>query len=101
MPFIGTFSVFLTLLAIVVGPAAASLEQAPSANLRFVHAVPGVGKATLTAGDTEVGSAAFGEATPFASVPAGAAKLELDAEGGTLEADEQLQAGRSYTVIAL
>ena len=100
IPLIGTFSVFLTLLAIVIGPSGVAFAQAP-AKLRFVHAVPGVGEATLTAGDTEVGSAAFGEATPFADVPAGDAKLSLEAEGGTIEADEQLQAGRSYTAVAL
>jgi hypothetical protein len=100
IPFIGTSAVFLTLLAIVLGPAASSFAQAP-AKLRFVHAVPGVGEATLTAGDTEVGSAAYGEATPFADVPAGSAELALEAEDGTLEASDQLQAGRSYTVIAL
>jgi hypothetical protein len=81
-------------------PAASAFAQ-DSAKLRFVHAIPGVGEATLTAGDMEVGSAAFGEATPFANVPAGSATLALEAEDGTLEADEQLQAGRSYTVVAL
>lgn len=81
-------------------PSGVAIAQGP-AKLRFVHAAPGVGEATLTAGDIEVGAAAFGKATPFADVPAGSAQLELEAEGGTLEATEQLQAGRAYTVIAL
>lgn len=72
-----------------------------SAKVRFVHAVPGVAEATLSAGDREVGSAPFGEATPFADVPAGQATLSLSSEGGNLEADEQLREGRSYTVVAL
>jgi hypothetical protein len=92
--------VFLTLVAMVTMPAASSFAQAP-AQVRFVHAIPGVDEATFTAGDAEAGSAAFGQATPFADVPAGGAKLKLQADGGTLETDEQLQAGRSYTVIAL
>jgi hypothetical protein len=86
-------------------PAASSLAQdtaAPdTAKVRFLHAVPGVGEASLNAGDAEVGSATFGKATPFAEVPAGDIALNLEADGGTLEADEQLQAGRTYTVIAL
>ena len=101
IPLIGKFAVFLTLFAMVLMPAASSFAQEDTAKVRFVHAVPGVGEASLRAGDSEVGSAAYGEATPFADVPAGAAGLSLEAEGGTLEADEQLQAGRSYTVIAL
>ena len=100
IPFIGTFAVFLTLFAMLVVPAASSFAQ-DTAKVRFVHAVPGVGDASLRAGDREVGSAAFAEATPFANVPVGSVKLTLEADGGTLEADEQLQAGRSYTVVAL
>ena len=105
IPLIGKFAVFLTLFAMLTVPAASSFAQDTAAQntakVRFVHAVPGVGEASLRAGDSEVGSAAFGKATAFADVPAGDVKLNLEADGGTLEADEQLQAGRTYTVIAL
>ena len=101
IPLIGKFAVFLTLFAMLVVPAASSFAQDTPHKVRFVHAVPGVGEASLHAGDSEVGSAAFGKATAFADVPAGDVKLNLEADGGTLEADEQLQAGRTYTVVAL
>ena len=105
IPLIGKFAVFLTLFAMLTVPAASSFAQDATtqntAKVRFVHAVPGVGEASLRAGDSEVGSATFGKATAFADVPAGDVTLNLEADGGTLEADEQLQAGRTYTVIAL
>ena len=71
-------------------------------SVRFVHAVPGVGEATLAVGGKEIGAAGFGEATDRAAVPAGPATLELSApEGVKLTAGQDLKAGRSYLVVAL
>lgn len=67
-----------------------------------MHAVPGVGEATLAVGGHEIGGAGFGEATDQVPVPAGPAALELSAPDGVqLSADQDLKAGRSYLVVAL
>jgi hypothetical protein len=73
-----------------------------SSSVRFVHAVPGVGSATLDADGVEIGTAGFGETTEQVSVPAGDSKLGLTAPDGVeLNADQDLEAGRSYLAVAL
>lgn len=76
--------------------------QSPSAEVRFVHAVPGVDPAVLSVAGTEVGSAGFAEATKFASVAAGEVKLALAVPKlGTLTDTAELVGGRAYTVVAM
>lgn len=79
------------------GAAAASTAQ-----VRFLHAVPGVGNATLSAEGVNVGGAGFGDKTGFASVPAGDDPLVLHGPGGlVLKGSAAFGAGHAYTVIAL
>lgn len=86
----------------VATSASPALAAGDDARVRFVHAVPGVGKATLSVADQEVGSAGFGEAGDPADVPAGPAELALAAPGGVkLSSERDLAAGASYTVVAL
>ena len=76
--------------------------QGPGAEVRFVHAVPGVDPAVLSVAGTEVGSAGFAEATQFAPVPAGEAELALAVPKlGTLTERAELAGGRAYTVVAM
>jgi hypothetical protein len=73
-----------------------------SAQIRFLHAVPGVGEATLTADGQPVGSAAFGRVSAAAAVDAGPATFVLEAPGGvTLTKRAKLAEGASYTVVGL
>jgi hypothetical protein len=86
-----------TTFALSTGAAA---EQ--TAQVRFMHAVPGVGAASLSASGVKVGRAGFGDVTGFATVPAGKAPLVLHGPGGlVLKGSSVLGAGRAYTVIAL
>lgn len=88
-----------SILLLFALPASAS---AKTADVRFVHAVPGVGKATLEAGGQPVGSAGFGEATDQVAVPAGQTAFQLSAPGGVeLTGDEQLEAGKGYLLVAM
>jgi hypothetical protein len=89
------------LLAVaLLAPAGAAAEQ--TAQVRFLHAVPGVGSATLSADGVKVGSAGFGEKTGFATVPAGDEALVLHGPGGlVLKGSDTFGAGHAYTVIAL
>ena len=84
---------------LLTAPAAFAKE---TAQVRFLHAVPGVGDATLSAGGEEVGSAGFAEATDLVAVPAGESDLLLSASGGVeVEGSETLEPGSAYTVIAM
>jgi len=96
--------------SIILGAVFTVLLSAPSAlaastddaQVRFVHAVPGVGLGTLTADGQDVGAADFGETSDMVAVPSGPAQLELSAPDGVeLSAAPDLTAGASYTVIAL
>jgi hypothetical protein len=81
---------------------AGSASAASQAQVRFVHAVPGVGNAELQVGGTTVGSAGFGESTDFASVPSGDQEASLAVPGvGTLKADVDLGEGGAYTIVAI
>lgn len=89
-----------SILAMV--PVAVAGAAQDGARVRFLHAVPGLGAATLKAGDVTVGDADFGEVTGFASVPSGSGDLTLAAPDGlTLKGSGDFAAGSSYTVIAL
>ena len=91
--------------AVAIGMVAAPVafaQNSTDAEVRFVHAVPGVGVAALSVSGTEVGSAGFAEGTEFAAVPADQAELSLAVPGGDALTDEaQLEAGRAYTVVAM
>ena len=87
-------------IAMLLATGSAAAKQ--TAQVRFLHAVPGVGTATLTASGATVGSAGFGEKTGFATVPAGDSQLVLRGPGGlVLKSSDQLDGGRAYTIIAL
>jgi hypothetical protein len=89
----------LAALMLMAGSASADSSQA---QVRFVHAVPGVGAAQLSVGGSTVGSAGFGEATNFAFVPAGQQQASLAVSGvGTLKSDVDLNAGGAYTIVAM
>ncbi len=73
-----------------------------STQIRFLHAVPGVGEATVTADGEQVGSADFGQVSAPTSVPAGKTRLVLKAPGGvTLTKTQRLADGASYTIVGL
>jgi hypothetical protein len=86
-------------LMLLSGSAAAASGQA---QVRFVHAVPGVGTAKMSIGGTTVGSAGFGESTDFAFVPAGEQQAALAVPGvGTIKSDVHLSEGGAYTIVAM
>jgi hypothetical protein len=79
-----------------------------SASVRFVHAVPGAGAATLNvsvAGAERSSSAvAFGKASAPIDIDAGDAKLTVVPSGGgdaLASAEQKLEDGRSYTAVAM
>ena len=81
---------------------AGSASAASQAQVRFVHAVPGVATAELQIAGTTVGSAGFGQSTDFASVPAGEQEASLAVPGvGTLKSDVDLGEGGAYTIVAM
>lgn len=97
-----TLAALLAASIIAIVPVAGAGAAQDGARVRFMHAVPGVGAATLKVGDQTVGDADFAQATGFVSVPAGSADLTLDApDGVTLKGSGDLAAGKSYTIIAL
>jgi hypothetical protein len=96
---LSTMSVAVFLVLLTSAPAGAADGTSV---VRFVHAVPGVGDASLEVSGHAVGTAGFGEATDQVSVPAGDSTLDLTASGGVeLSADESLRAGQSYLAVAL
>jgi hypothetical protein len=81
---------------------AGSASAASQAQVRFVHAVPGVGVAELQVGGTTAGSADFGQSTDYSSVPAGDQEASLAVPGvGTLKSDVDLGDGGAYTIVAI
>ena len=85
-------------LSILALPATALADS----QVRFLHAVPMVGEATLSADGEPVGSAGFAEVSDPVTVASGAAALVLEAPGGvTLRSNERLADGASYTIVAL
>ena len=70
--------------------------------VRFVHAVPGVGDATVSVDGREIGTVGFGEATEQTTVPSGTANFEVSAPDGVkLNADQDLAPGKSYLAVAM
>ena len=97
-----TRAIVLSALLIAMLLATSSAMAKQTAQVRFLHAVPGVGTATLSASGVKVGSAGFGDKTGFATVPAGESQLVLRGPGGlVLKGSDQLDAGHAYTIIAL
>jgi hypothetical protein len=91
-------SVLLVAMLLATGSAAANQTAA----VRFLHAVPGVGTASLSASGVKVGSAGFGDKTGFATVPAGSTPLVLHGPNGlVLKGSGNFGAGHAYTIIAL
>jgi hypothetical protein len=96
----------LVVLMLMGGPAASALANA---KLRLVNARPGsqpVGlKVTVgTATPPQVGHAAYGQVTPYVSVPSGTAKIALTGGGGrasSAQTSEELVDGARYTAVAL
>ena len=93
-------ALIVSLTSMLVG---VSATNAWALELRFVHAVPGAGAASLSASGTSVGGpVSFGGVTGYTEVRSGSQKLELrPARGGKAlaTADESLGDGR-YTVVA-
>lgn len=97
-------SAFLTVaLVILVAP------SAEAASVRFVHASPGTGPvearvASGGAGEPLGPAVAFGEATPYRTVPAGRVELSIRSQDGgerVTMTDEPLTGNRRYTAVAL
>jgi uncharacterized protein DUF4397 len=87
-----------SLLAALAAPAAAFGD----AQVRFVHAVPMLGKASLAVDGHEIGQAGFAQATDFASVPSGNARLVVSLDGKpVLRARRDLADGGRYSVVAM
>lgn len=87
------------MLLALAGPAIAAPGRA---ELHFAHAVPGVGTAELEVDGTAIGEAGFGESSDSVAVSAGRTKLVLSAPGGVrLTGVEDLEAGESYTLVAI
>ena len=88
----------LTAVLILVAPSTAL----GAAQVRFLHAVPGAGEATVTADGQSVGSAGFGGVSDPAAVPSGPTRFVLEAPGGVrLTKSARLLDGGSYTVVGL
>src|SRR5689334_11727033 len=91
----------------ILGLAAFTTLAAPAlahadGGVRFVHAVPGAGTATLQAGGTSVGAEGFGGVSKYATLSGGSAELKLVAGGKTLaSAPLKVADGHRYTVVAL
>jgi hypothetical protein len=98
--FVLRLALMLSLTSMLVG---VSATNAWALELRFVHAVPGAGAASLSASGTSVGDpVSFGGVTSYTDVRSGSQKLELTPAGGgkaLATANESLGDGR-YTVVA-
>lgn len=96
---VGAVICALAALMLMAGSASAAASQA---QVRFVHAVPGVGNAELSVGGTAVGSARFGQSTDFAVVPAGEQEASLAVPGvGEIKSDVRLEDASAYTIVAM
>jgi hypothetical protein len=88
-------------------PGAATLEQSDQALVRIVHAMPDVPKADVYTGEQKTWSGVdFGTVTAYRPVSEPRFKLALkpagqDAAPAMLEAQEGVDAGRRYTILAL
>jgi hypothetical protein len=96
----------LAIVMLVGGPAASALA---TAKVRLVNARPGSHPIDLKvvvggAAPPSVGPAAFGQVTPYASVPAGTASIGIaslrTSDGNPNQVHEQLADGIRYTAVA-
>jgi LysM repeat protein len=82
-------------------PALASAE----ALVRFIHAVPGVGTATVDvnsgSGDQDVGSIGFGQVTPFKSLRSGRFRWSLTGGGKVLATGTSTVGNGVYDIVVL
>ena len=73
--------------------------------VRFVHAVPGVGQATVTVNDgsgaQQVGKVAFGQSTRWSSVRSGAFRWSLAGGGKTLATGTTTVGNGAYDLVVL
>jgi LysM repeat protein len=74
--------------------------------IRFIHAVPGVGKATVQindgSGNVDIGSIGFGQVTPWHSVRSGSFQWVLQGAGGkTLVAGASTVGKGAYDIVVL
>jgi Domain of unknown function (DUF4397)/LysM domain len=73
--------------------------------IRFIHAVPGVGKATVVldtgSGQVNVGSIAFGQVTPWHSVRSGSFHWALLGGGKTLVSGTSTVGSGAYDIVVL
>ncbi len=73
--------------------------------VRFVHAVPGVGTATVKvntgAGDADLGSIAFSQVTPWHSIRSGSFNWELDGGGKPLARGSVTVGNGAYDIVVL
>src|ERR1700742_4153149 len=73
--------------------------------VRFVHGVPGVGKATVTVDqdgkDTTIGSIGFGQATRWRSIRSGGFRWSLSGGGKTLASGSATVGDAAYDIVVL
>jgi hypothetical protein len=92
----------LAAVSTVLLTAAPASASSGDSTVRFVHAVPGVGDATVTVNGEQIGTAGFGEASEQTTVAAGKASFEVTAAGGVdLTAEQDLAPGKSYLAVAM
>lgn len=76
-----------------------------AALVRFIHAVPGVGKATVEvnagSGEQVLGSIGFGQVTPYKSIRAGAFQWTLKGGGKTLATGKSTVGNGDYDIAIL
>jgi hypothetical protein len=95
-------TIALALCVWLVWPA----QSLASALVRFIHAVPGVGKATVQITPTggkqvNAGSIAFGQVTPYTSLRAGSFRWSLTGAGKTLATGTSTVGDGAYDVAIL
>lgn len=69
--------------------------------VRFIHAVPGVGTATVSVDGAPVGSVAFGQSTRWHSIRSGTFRWVLRGGGRTLATGTATVGGGAYDVVIL
>jgi LysM repeat protein len=73
--------------------------------IRFIHAVPGVGKATVQindgSGNVDIGSIGFGQVTPWHSVRSGSFQWALQGGGKTLVKGTSTVGNGAYDIVVL
>lgn len=95
---------FIALVAVLLLSTAAASAQGNGAQIRFMHAVPGVGAIDIyTNGQLSVKSLAFGSATTYMNAPSGEQRITVTLANTTTPLWEQSLSttdGAYYTLIA-